>query len=403
MQVGEKEPVTSGFKYLRGRVDLFYIFKEQRSRDYAQQALNFFLHNAKRYDSVHPVFRRVTRNLYGKNMEALIEHFFINPENHQTSEYKTVDFEYLRILEGSYVDLVEPVGTRILRVITRIERTMQINPFTRFFVQFNGYIGNLSRSCHFFSPNGKLTPKHQGIAGLRQIEKVLLNSFNEEIDDLTGNYLDLVNLFFELIAENKFIHQDEILLVLLSKELDRKIFLKAIHAINDTNMLLPFYQKQEGWRKKEIRFRLEEEQIKSLYEKPKSIAHPEYPAIDTEGVKEELKKIFHKRKNYEVFLNRLATTMFRVRENTYSKKTRAPGGYIATMVYTTPGDDGRNAIILPGQEPLAIKPVASNQQIKEDHPLGSVFVVWISKETINTKSYVYQSKNKNLFYIKIHH
>lgn len=403
MQVSEKEPVISGFKYLRGKFDLFYMFKEQRSRDYAQQALNFFLHNAKRYDSAHPVFKRVIRNLYGRNMEVLIEHFFINPEDHQTSEYKAVDFEYLRILEGSYVDLVEPVGTRILRVITRIERTMLINPFTRFFVQFDGYIGNLSRSGHFFSPNGKLAPKRQGIAGLRQIENVLLSSFSDEIDELTGNYLDLVNLFFELLEENKFIHQDEILLVLLSKELDRKTFLRAIRAINDTNLLLPLYQKHEGWRKKEIRFRLEEEQIKTLYEKPASIAHPEYPAIDTEGVKEKLKKIFHERKNYDVFLNRLATTMSRVRENTYSKKTRAPDGYIAAMVYTTPGDDGRNAIILPGQEPLVIKPVACNQQIKEDYPLGSVFVVWISKKTINTKSYVYQSKNKNLFYIKIHH
>ncbi len=405
MQVEKTDPATGGFRYIKGPMDLFYFFSDEKARDYASQALNFFLHNAKRYEESHPIFKRVIRNLHdeGGGMEEHIEHFFIKPEDHLNSEYKDVDFEYLRILEGSYVDSVEMVDSHILRVKTRIDRVMCINPFTRFFRQFKNYVGLISQEARFFAPNGTVSPQHRGIAGLRTIEKILLSSLQGKSGEIEDGMVDLIELLIDLMEDNRFIHHDDFLLLVLGMNLKRRLLIRAMKAVQNTDRLLPLYQESTGWMRKEIRFLLEDEQIESLHRRPMSKEHPEFPAIDIEGVKEQLREIFPMRRNYNRFIDRLAVTMHRVRENKYSIKTRAPEGYVAALVHTVPGDDGRKAMILPGQDPLLIKPVASNQQLKEDKPLGSVFVVWIAKSTVNTLSYVYQSKSKKLFYIKIHH
>ncbi len=405
MQGEKTDPATSGFRYVKGPMDLFYFFSDEKSRDYASQALNFFLHNAKRHDESHPIFKRIIRNLYDESggMEEHIEHFFIKPEDHINSEYKDVDFEYLRILEGSYVDSVEMVDSHILRVKTRIGRIMRINPFTRFFRQFNTYVGLISQEARFFAPNGTVSPQHRGLAGLRTMEKILLSIFQKKDGEIEAGIVDLIELIIDIMEDNRFVHHDDFLLLILRMNLKRKLLIRAMKAVQNTDRLLPLYQDSTGWMRKEIRFLLEDEQIESLHKRPRSREHPEFPAIDVEGVKEQLRKIFPKRRNYDRFIDRLAVTMHRVRENKYSTKTKAPEGYVAALVHTVPGVDGRKAMILPGQDPLVIKPVASNQQLKEDMPLGSVFVVWIAKNTVNTLSYVYQSKSKNLFYIKIHH
>ncbi len=372
----------------------FAFFKKETDADSAKRSLEFWQRFARQHEETDRVHKRVKESVISPTAGSFLREMEYYYANKIPKEWDRFNFEYLRLLYNSTGQSVKLVHPQVLElsVIFDVRISLTVNPFFRFLNQFRSFVGVLDDFWLHYNMNGALLGDMRSAPpGVREMERMAVSwmeglTHNDTVlEDVFVLLLDRYNQigrkpkkepFFEKVVSG--IH--------LSKEIRRR----AISHIMRAETLYKLRHKYPE---------LEEFIVAQLKRLPQFISSTESrreeilsrrPALDINMLADVLEP--HYGQLGRRIVQKLARMIIRARRNTFSKRTRAPPGYIGVIGVTE--KQGNNYIlrVIPGQDPYQELPVMCNRDMKLIYPVGSLFIVWLPLKVTGEERY-YRSYN----------
>lgn len=379
---------------ISGNYQGFAFFKSEAQADLAEKALSFWARFARIHDRPERVGKRLLDSIHSSNKESIEKEIALYYAPLPPRDLDRINFEYLRTLFGQSELAWRRVHRKViqLQVMFDTRLVLAVNPFFRFFKQFKGFSGILDEFWLRYNPNGTIGPAINGIPpGVREMESAAL----DWMDTIEHNDTVLEDVFLLLLdryAKVGSVQRKETFFerVVGGTHLSKEIRRRSVKLITRSELLLLLRHRHPDMAEDiDRQIRSLEEYISSTETNREKLLQ-RIDLLDRRTVETSLQE--HYSHLGEKLIRKLAKVIVRVRRNTFSRRTRAPEGHVGVVCTSTLEGKRYIAKVLPGQPPFKELLVRCDKEVRFVHPLGSLFVVWLSTEVTGEEQY-YKSYN----------